>query len=151
MVEYLEKRQAKWKPDLVVPIASPALAFVAKHSDRLFPNTPILGVAANQRFLPRGEWERNAAYVGQRSTFQALSKTCCKSHPRRKISRSSLVRRRSTKPGEKRYKRQPSHSPAGSSLPTTTIFPLTRCWNGSRPCRQIPAFFFSSCFATWTA
>src|SRR5256714_13518065 len=63
MVDYLEKRQAKWRPDLVVPIGSPALAFVASHYDRLFPGTSILGVAANQRFLPHGEWERNAAYV----------------------------------------------------------------------------------------
>src|SRR2546423_697963 len=64
MVDYLEKRQAKWRPDLVVPIGSPALACVANHYDRLFPGTSILGVAANQRFLPHGEWERNAAYVG---------------------------------------------------------------------------------------
>src|SRR4051812_11997395 len=64
MVDYLEKRQAKWRPDLVVPIGSPALAFVASHYDRLFPGTSILGVAANQRFLPHGEWERNAVYVG---------------------------------------------------------------------------------------
>src|SRR4051812_644889 len=64
MVDYLAKRQAKWRPDLVVPIGSPALAFVASHYDRLFPGTSILGVAANQRFLPHGEWERNAVYVG---------------------------------------------------------------------------------------
>lgn len=64
MVAYLEKRQANWRPDLVVPIGSPALVFVATHYDRLFPGTPILGVAANQRFLPQGEWEKNAAYVG---------------------------------------------------------------------------------------
>src|SRR3982751_2718596 len=64
MVDYLKKRQAKWRPDLVVPIGSPALAFVASHYDRLFPGTSILGVAANQQFLPHGEWERNAVYVG---------------------------------------------------------------------------------------
>ena len=64
MVDYLEKRRANWRPDLVVPIGSPALVFVATHYDRLFPGTPILGVAANQRFLPQGEWEKNAAYVG---------------------------------------------------------------------------------------
>jgi PAS domain S-box-containing protein len=64
MVDYLAKRQAKWRPDLVVPIGSPALAFVASHYDRLFLGTSILGVAANQRFLPHGEWERNAVYVG---------------------------------------------------------------------------------------
>ena len=64
MVDYLEKRQASWRPDLVVPIAAPALIFVASHYDRLFPGTPILGVAANPQFLPKGEWEKNAAFVG---------------------------------------------------------------------------------------
>ena len=70
MVDYLQKRQAKWQPDLVVPIGSPALVFVANHYDRLFPGTPILGVAANQRFLPPGRvgeerglrWTRNKTF-----------------------------------------------------------------------------------------
>ena len=42
IVDYLQKRQAKWQPDLVVPIGSPATIFVAKYRDRLFPETPIL-------------------------------------------------------------------------------------------------------------
>jgi PAS domain S-box-containing protein len=64
MVEYLEKHQAKWKPDLVVPIGSPAAVFVANNYDRLFPGTPILVVAGNQQFLPPGVWEKNATFVG---------------------------------------------------------------------------------------
>ena len=42
IVDYLQKRQAKWQPDLVVPIGSPAAIFVANYRDRLFPETPIL-------------------------------------------------------------------------------------------------------------
>ena len=72
MVDYLRKRQAKWRPDLVVPIASPALVFVANHYDRLFPGTPILGVAANQQFLPQGEWSKHAAYVGHDISIAAF-------------------------------------------------------------------------------
>src|SRR5438034_679764 len=41
LVALLRARQAKWQPDLVVPIGSPAGVFVAKHRDRLFPaSTP---------------------------------------------------------------------------------------------------------------
>ena len=41
MLDYLQKRQAKWQPDLVVPIGSPAAIFVANYRDRLFPKTPV--------------------------------------------------------------------------------------------------------------
>jgi len=64
MVEYLEKRQANWKPDLVVPIGSPAAVFVVNNRDRLFPEAPILVVAGNRQFLPSGAWEKHAAFVG---------------------------------------------------------------------------------------
>src|ERR1700755_1281883 len=42
LVEYLTKRRAKWAPDLVVPIGSPAGVFVARYRDRLFPDIPIV-------------------------------------------------------------------------------------------------------------
>src|SRR6266576_5684759 len=42
LVEFLQKREAHWQPDLVVPIGSPAGVFVAQYRDRLFPKTPIL-------------------------------------------------------------------------------------------------------------
>ena len=45
IVDYLQKRQAKWQPDLVVPIGAPAAIFVANYRDRLFPETPILYVS----------------------------------------------------------------------------------------------------------
>src|SRR3954470_7433993 len=65
IVESLEKRQVKWRPDLVVPIGSPAGIFVANYCDRLFPDTPILYATLDRRLLPPGALERNAAYVGQ--------------------------------------------------------------------------------------
>jgi signal transduction histidine kinase len=65
MVNYLQVRQAKWKPDLVVPIGSPAGSFVAKYRDRLFPNAPILYATLDRRLLPSGALDNNAAYVGQ--------------------------------------------------------------------------------------
>lgn len=65
IVDYLQKRQAKWQPDLVVPIGGPASIFVATYRDRLFPETPILYASADRRLLPPGALEKNAAYVGQ--------------------------------------------------------------------------------------
>jgi len=65
IVDYLQKRQAKWQPDLVVPIGAPASIFVATYRDRLFPETPILYASADRRLLPPGAIEKNAAYVGQ--------------------------------------------------------------------------------------
>ena len=64
IVNYLQKRQAKWQPDLVVPIGSSATIFVANNRDQLFPATPILYVV-DQRLLPPGALGKNAAYVGQ--------------------------------------------------------------------------------------
>jgi signal transduction histidine kinase len=65
IVDYLQKRQAKWQPDLVVPIGAPASIFVANYRNRLFPETPILYASADRRLLPPGALEKNAAYIGQ--------------------------------------------------------------------------------------
>lgn len=66
LVEFIRARQAKWQPDLVVPIGSPAGVFVAEHRDRLFPaSTPIVYAGMDQRRLPPGALERNAAFVGE--------------------------------------------------------------------------------------
>ena len=65
IVDYLQKRQRKWQPDLVVPIGAPAAIFVAKYRDRLFPETPIVYASADRRLLPADALEKNAAYVGQ--------------------------------------------------------------------------------------
>ena len=64
IINYLQKRQAKWQPDLVVPIGSSATIFVGNYRDRLFPETPILYVV-DRRLLPPGALEKNAAYIGQ--------------------------------------------------------------------------------------
>src|SRR5256885_3368792 len=65
LVEYLQKRQAHWQPDLVVPIGSPAGVFVAQYRDRLFPKTPILYTGMDRRPLPPDALEKNAAFIGE--------------------------------------------------------------------------------------
>lgn len=65
LVEYLTKRQAKWAPDLVVPIGSPAGVFVARYRGRLFPDTPIVYTGMDKRRLPPDALNKNAAFVGE--------------------------------------------------------------------------------------
>ncbi len=65
LVEFLQKRQAHWQPDLVVPIGSPAGVFVAQYRDRLFPKTPILYTGMDRRRLPPDALEKNAAFIGE--------------------------------------------------------------------------------------
>ena len=86
IVNYLQKRQAKWQPDLVVPIGSSATIFVANYRDRLFPETPIL-YKDDRGLLPPGALEKNAANVGQ-DDLPGCSRTCCRLHLRQKIPRS---------------------------------------------------------------
>ncbi len=64
MVDYLQKRQSNWQPELVVPIGSPANMFVATYRDRLFPETPIL-YTVGRPLLPSGAPGENATYIGQ--------------------------------------------------------------------------------------
>lgn len=66
LVDFMRARQAKWQPDLVVPIGSPAGIFVAQYRDRLFPaSTPIVYAGMDKRRLPSGALEQNAAFVGE--------------------------------------------------------------------------------------
>jgi PAS domain S-box-containing protein len=71
LVEYLQKRQAQWRPDLVVPIGAPACQFVDKYRDRLFPQTPVIYTGIGRgRAVP--VTLTNAAYVGERIDVPGL-------------------------------------------------------------------------------
>jgi len=65
LVEYLRKRQARWQPDLVVPVGSPAGMFVEKYRQQLFPQTPILYLGMDRRRLGADALRNNAAFVGE--------------------------------------------------------------------------------------
>jgi hypothetical protein len=64
VVDYLEKRGAKWKPDLVVPIGGPAGIFVAKFRQRLFSRIPILYCSLDQRLLGPDAFDENTTLIG---------------------------------------------------------------------------------------
>jgi len=73
LVEFMRKRQAKWQPDLVVPIGSPASVFVAQFRDRLFPKTtPVIYTGMDPRRLPSDALQQNAAFVGESFDFPAI-------------------------------------------------------------------------------
>jgi len=48
-VEYLRALYAKRPPDLIVSIGAPAAAFVQRHRQQLFPKTPMVFTAVEQR------------------------------------------------------------------------------------------------------
>jgi signal transduction histidine kinase len=64
-VEFLLKRLAKWQPDLVVAIGSPAGRFVVKFRDRLFPGTPVIYTGMDRRTVPLDAITKNATFVGE--------------------------------------------------------------------------------------
>jgi PAS domain S-box-containing protein len=70
-VEFLLKRLAKWSPDLVVPIGSPAGRFVAKYRTRLFPQIPVIYTGMDRRTLPAGPLQ-NATFVGESFNLAGL-------------------------------------------------------------------------------
>ena len=70
-VEFLLKRLAKWQPDLVVPVGSPAGRFVAKYRDRLFPQTPVIYTGMDLRTLPPAAFQ-NATFVGESFNLAGL-------------------------------------------------------------------------------
>jgi PAS domain S-box-containing protein len=84
IVEYLRTRQARWQPDLVVPIGAPASIFVAEYRDRLFPKTPILYTSVDRRLLPTGALEKNAAYIGEVFDIPGLIEDMLQVAPRTK-------------------------------------------------------------------
>jgi len=70
------------KPDLIVTLAGPAAVFARKHRQELFPGTPLLFAAVDQRFLrgaPLGEDETAVAAIND---FPALVNDILRLRPR---------------------------------------------------------------------
>ena len=64
LVDFLAKRLAGSSLDLVVPFGALATRFAVQNRDRLFPGTPMLIAATEQRNLPPGALTPMTAYVG---------------------------------------------------------------------------------------
>ena len=59
-VEYLKSRFEGRPLDLVVPIGAPAVRFMAKYREVLFPKTPIIFMGVEPRLIPPGLLQTNA-------------------------------------------------------------------------------------------
>ncbi|MBP1599144.1 MAG: two-component sensor histidine kinase, partial [Acidobacteria bacterium] len=66
LVAFLEARIKKYPVDLVVPVGSAGVQFAARHRERLFPDTPVLVLASDPRFIPPGFLLPNTTLVTQR-------------------------------------------------------------------------------------
>ena len=64
LVEYLRALFTKRTADLIVPIGAPAMMFLQRHSDTLFPGVPVLVVAADKRRLSGLDRGGNATAFG---------------------------------------------------------------------------------------
>ena len=118
LVDYLDKRRTKWEPDLVVPVGSPAGIFVAKYRDRLFPLAPVLYTSLDQRLLPSGALNNNAAYVGQKFDIPGLLQDMLQVAPATKNIVVVVGVTPLSNTGESNSARRPRRSPPRSTSPT---------------------------------
>jgi signal transduction histidine kinase len=64
-LEFLKARFEDRPLDLVVPIGAPAVRFVVRYRERLFPSTPIVFTAVDPRLVPPDLMRTNATFVTQ--------------------------------------------------------------------------------------
>ena len=72
LVTFLADRLKEQSVDLVVSIGTAGMQFAARHRDRLFPNTPVLVVAAEPRLLSSELLKTNATAVSQRVSLPGV-------------------------------------------------------------------------------
>ncbi len=64
LADFLATRRAGSSLDLIVPVGAPATRFAVQNRDRLFPGTPMLILATEQRNVPPGALTPMTAFVG---------------------------------------------------------------------------------------
>ena len=72
LVAFLEGRIKSHPVDLVVPIGGAGVQFAVRHRERLFPDTPVLAVGADPRFVPPGFLRTNATLVTQKVNLSGM-------------------------------------------------------------------------------
>jgi len=71
-VEYLRALHAKRPPDLIVSLGAPAVAFVQRHRQDLFANTPMVFTAVEQRRVRYSTLTANDTVVAVAHSFPAI-------------------------------------------------------------------------------
>ena len=72
LVSFLEGRIKEQSVDLVVPVGTAGMQFAARHRDRLFPNTPVLVLAAEPRMMSPELMRTNTTLVAQRANLRGM-------------------------------------------------------------------------------
>jgi PAS domain S-box-containing protein len=80
-VNYVEALFAGHRPDLVVPMGAPAVGFAQKYRARLFPDTPMLLAAVDQRLVQSSRLTRNDAVIAVRHDPRMLVEAMLKLMP----------------------------------------------------------------------
>jgi signal transduction histidine kinase len=84
-VEYLGALYGDQQPDLVVSVGAPAAAFVQRYRQQLFPKTPMLFTAVEQRRVKHSELGDNDTVVAVRHDFRVLFESFLRISPDTKI------------------------------------------------------------------
>ena len=72
LVAFVEGRIKKQPVDLVVPVGTAGMQFAEKHRDRLFPNTPMLLLAAEPRMVSPNLLRTNTTLVTQKVNLPGM-------------------------------------------------------------------------------
>jgi hypothetical protein len=99
-LNYLLSSFKRQRLDLIVTIGGPATTFAQKYREQLFPSTPLLFAAVEER-IGKSNVTPNSTVVPGRNDFPLWSKRFCKSSRKPGISRSSSARLPSTNSGAK--------------------------------------------------
>ncbi|WP_461330108.1 hypothetical protein [Bradyrhizobium diazoefficiens] len=71
-VDYLRSLYRASPPDLVMSLGAPAARFVQKYREQLFPDTPLVMTAVEQRLVNRGALTQNDVVIPVRNDFTAF-------------------------------------------------------------------------------
>ena len=71
-VDYLEAVYSKKRPDLIIAIGAPAARFVQQYRERLFPGTPMLFTAIEERRVERDKLTENDTVSATHNDFTTI-------------------------------------------------------------------------------
>jgi signal transduction histidine kinase len=78
---YLQALFAKRQPDLVVAISSPAIRFIQRHRQQLFPSVPAVFMGVDERRVQQGTLTKNDSLVVIANDFPLLAENILKVLP----------------------------------------------------------------------
>ena len=71
-IDYLNALEVRHPPDLIICIGAPAASFIQRHRDRLFPATPMILTAVEQRRVRYDSLTKNDTVIAVAHDFRAV-------------------------------------------------------------------------------